>query len=330
MIANIILDWSGTVVDDLDAVLQATNTTLKELGHPAISKEEFRREFTLPLSTFYDRFLPGVPPQQIDALYQRYFRQARVEVRLFPGVADFCAFASATGRSLFVLSTISEAHFESQAEQHGIRRFFTRAYVGVKNKIETIHSLLSENHLDPDETLLVGDMLHDLHAARSAGVMAVGILTGFDSVEKLASGEPDLVIRNLPALRRILETDRRMYSGEWIEINDLEVKSRIGVPENERENPQRLLVSLRFQIGTTFLALNDQFEKTIDYAGVAAEVEKVVETNGAHLIETLVSDIGDTLMARFPLQRLEIELKKFILPNARYVSAKSDWKRVRP
>jgi dihydroneopterin aldolase len=263
MIANIILDWSGTVVDDLDAV------------------------------------------------------------------ADFCAFASATGCRLFVLSTISGAHFESQAERHGIRRFFTRAYVGVKNKIETIHSLLRENDVNPEETLFVGDMVHDIQAARCAGVMAVAVLTGFDSVEKLATGEPDLIVRNLPTLRRILETGRQICTGEWIEINDLEVKGRIGVPENERANPQRLLVSVRFQIEAPFAALNDQLEKTIDYAGVAAEVEKVVETSGVHLVEKLVSDIGDALMARFPIQRLEIELRKFILPNARYVGVKSDWKRVR-
>jgi dihydroneopterin aldolase len=120
-----------------------------------------------------------------------------------------------------------------------------------------------------------------------------------------------------------------MGFGEWIEINDLEVKGRIGVPEIERENLQRLLVTLRFQVETKFAALNDQLEKTIDYAAVAAEIEQIVQTTEAHLMEKLVSDIGDTLMARFPMQRLEIELKKFILPNARYVSATSDWKRVR-
>jgi len=118
-----------------------------------------------------------------------------------------------------------------------------------------------------------------------------------------------------------------MFSGEWIEIHDLEVKTRIGVPEIERQKPQTLLVSLRFQIETSFASLNDQLEETIDYAGVAAEVEKVAETSGAHLIEKLVSNIGAALMARFPMQRLEIELRKFILPNARYISVKSNWKR---
>jgi phosphoglycolate phosphatase len=329
MIANIILDWSGTVVDDLDLVLQATNSTLEELGRPTVSKEVFCRDFTLPLSAFCDRFLPGISLEEIDALYHRFFGQACAEVKLLPGVADFCAFASATDRRLFVLSTIPAALFENQAEQHGIRGFFTRAYVGVKNKVETIHCLLRENDVNPEQTLFVGDMVHDVQAARSAGVMAVAVLTGYDSVEKLVTGEPDLIVRNLPTLRRILETERQMCSGEWIEISDLEVKGRIGVPENERENHQRLLVSLRFRIETAFAALNDQFEKTIDYACVAAEVEKVVETSGAHLIEKLVSEIGDALMARFPMQRLEIELRKFILPNARFVSVKSDWKRAR-
>ena len=118
-------------------------------------------------------------------------------------------------------------------------------------------------------------------------------------------------------------------SGEWIKINDLEVRGRVGVPENERETPQRLLVSLRFQIETTFAAVNDQLIKTIDYAAVSREIEKAVEISRAHLIEKLVLDIGNVLMARFPMRHLEVELKKFILPNARYVSVTSDWERDR-
>jgi 7,8-dihydroneopterin aldolase/epimerase/oxygenase len=121
--------------------------------------------------------------------------------------------------------------------------------------------------------------------------------------------------------------DGQDFSGEWIEISDLEVRGNIGVPENERENPQKLLISLRFQIGTSFAALDDQLEKTVDYAAVASEVEKIVVSSRAHLIEKLVSDLGDALMASFPMKRLEIELHKFILPNARYVSVKSEWRR---
>jgi 7,8-dihydroneopterin aldolase/epimerase/oxygenase len=126
-----------------------------------------------------------------------------------------------------------------------------------------------------------------------------------------------------------LATYKQTCSDEWIEINDLEVKGRIGVPENERKTPQTLLISVRFKIKTAFAALGDKIERTVDYAGVAAEIERVVTTSRAHLIEKLVSDLGEVLMARFPMLRLEVELRKFILPNARYVSVKSGWTRVR-
>ena len=116
---------------------------------------------------------------------------------------------------------------------------------------------------------------------------------------------------------------RQNYSDEWIEIADLEVKSKIGVSEKERECFQRLLVCLRFQIEARFRDLKDEFEKTVDYARVAAAVEEIAEANKAQLLETLVSTIADSLMERFAIRRLELELKKFILPNARWVSVKS-------
>jgi dihydroneopterin aldolase len=117
-----------------------------------------------------------------------------------------------------------------------------------------------------------------------------------------------------------METAGQNYSDEWIEIADLEVKSKIGVSEKERECFQRLLVCLRFQIEARFRDLQDGLEKTVDYAGVAAAVEEIAEANKAQLLETLVSNIADGLMKRFAIRRLELEVKKFVLPNARWVS----------
>jgi phosphoglycolate phosphatase len=40
--------------------------------------------------------------------------------------------------------------------------------------------------LDPADVLMVGDSLHDLHAARAAGMRAVAVLTGVAGKEVLA------------------------------------------------------------------------------------------------------------------------------------------------
>jgi dihydroneopterin aldolase len=323
MIRNVVLDWSGTLLDDLAAVLAATNAVLEEYAVPRWTVEQFRAEFALPLTNFYNRFLPGIPLTEIDDRYHKHFSSYRDQVLLLPGSREFLKYCAATSRRLFVLSTIQPDHFEVQAARHGVRHFFEKVYVGVNDKTETIIPLLKENRLDPTETLLVGDMVHDLEAARRGGVMGVGVLTGFDPIAKLAACEPDAVMRDLISLRRLLETNGNNASEEWIEIVDLEVKSKIGVPEEERVTFQRLLVSLRFQIECDFEELKDQFESTIDYTAVVTETQRIAETNQWQLVETLASEIANSLMQRFPMRRLDVELKKFILPDTRCVSVKT-------
>jgi len=61
VIRNIIFDWSGTLVDDLPAVLKASNFVLTQAGKEEMSLEQFRAEFSLPFTKFYDRHTPDLP-----------------------------------------------------------------------------------------------------------------------------------------------------------------------------------------------------------------------------------------------------------------------------
>jgi len=323
MIHNFILDWSGTIVDDFGAVLQATNAVLKEFGRPEMSREEFRQEFILPLDKFYGRFLSGVSLDEINRLYHLSFANCRNQVELHPGIREFLEFCRSTNRSLFILSTIQGAHFETQAARHGIRHFFKRVYLDITNKAVRIDAILAENHLKRDRTLFVGDMVHDIESGRYGGVLTVGVLTGFDSAEKLAGASPDLIVRNLSCLQQLLETSTAVEN-EWIEIVDQEVLCRIGVPAEERQTPQKLFVSLRFQIGRGFHDLDDQFKQTIDYAAVAAEVDRIATENEIHLVETLVGKIADRLMEVFPIYHIKVGVKKFILPNTKQIEVRTE------
>ena len=66
MIRNIIFDWSGTLVDDLPAVWKATNYVLTQAERPEMTLEQFRAEFCLPFTIFYDRHVPHVPLPQLE------------------------------------------------------------------------------------------------------------------------------------------------------------------------------------------------------------------------------------------------------------------------
>jgi phosphoglycolate phosphatase/dihydroneopterin aldolase len=80
---------------------------------------------------------------------------------------------------------------------------------------------------------------------------------------------------------------------------------------------------VRFQIRTAFRDLRDELGRTVDYDSLANEIRVAAEENQAQLIETLVGEVADRLMARFPLSRVEVELKKFVLPDTEYVSVRT-------
>ena len=77
MIRNIIFDWSGTLVDDLPAVWEATNYVLAQAARPEMSLEQFRAEFCLPFTIFYERHTPNVPFQQLENWFHSRFRQVQ-------------------------------------------------------------------------------------------------------------------------------------------------------------------------------------------------------------------------------------------------------------
>jgi 7,8-dihydroneopterin aldolase/epimerase/oxygenase len=110
---------------------------------------------------------------------------------------------------------------------------------------------------------------------------------------------------------------------EWIEIKELAVRARIGVPDSERRTPQELRVDVRYQIDSSFRDLADCLDSTIDYAAVAKEIAKLVSQTEYRLVETLVAEAADLLMKRFPMRKVEVEIKKFALPETGYVSARS-------
>ena len=78
--------------------------------------------------------------------------------------------------------------------------------------------------------------------------------------------------------------------------------ARIGVPADERRKPQELRINVRYQIGASFKKLGDRFDATVDYSAVAKEVENVASESEYRLVETLVAEIADHLIKRFPMR----------------------------
>jgi FolB domain-containing protein len=105
-----------------------------------------------------------------------------------------------------------------------------------------------------------------------------------------------------------------------IQICDLEVLYRVGVPDQERANPQRLLLSVELGSDFTKAASHDDLRETIDYFAVCQRLIKLGEGRRWKLIETLAVEIAEMLLKEFSSVEARVEVKKFIIPETRYVS----------
>jgi phosphoglycolate phosphatase len=204
MIKNILLDWSGTLANDLPPVVKATNAIFRHFGRDELTLDEFRQHFRLPFAGFYAEFIPEATDEGLEVLYERHFSGLHGEVELLPHARAFLDFCKATGRRTFLLSTIKSDHFTEQGGRLGVLGDFEHAYVQIMDKREKIREILATHHLAPEETAFVGDMVHDIETARHGGVLDVAVLTGFDTLEKLSPARPSVIVENLSVLQRLL------------------------------------------------------------------------------------------------------------------------------
>ena len=204
MIRNIIFDWSGTLVDDLPSVWEATNYVFKRAGIPELTLEEFRAEFCLPFKKFYDKFLPHVAMKQLETWFHSQFKQSQDSVVPLPHAREFLQFCRGRGLRTFVLSSVHRDHWAVQAQVAAFSEFIDEAFVGVWDKREKIHAILEQHSLVAGETLFIGDMQHDIETARHGGVHSCAVLTGYNNLAQLRCAEPDLIVEHLGELRNLL------------------------------------------------------------------------------------------------------------------------------
>jgi 7,8-dihydroneopterin aldolase/epimerase/oxygenase len=109
---------------------------------------------------------------------------------------------------------------------------------------------------------------------------------------------------------------------DCILIEDLEVRYRVGVPDAERAEPQRLLLCVQIDHDFTNAAATDDLHRTIDYYAMTRRLLDFGEGRSWRLIEKLAVDIADLVLEEFHASTVRVTVKKFILPETRHVAVR--------
>lgn len=210
----IIFDYNGTLTDDADIGHQATNHMLRFYRAPEISLQRFRDTFTTPWVDFYA--LNGVSAERIDialhqAEYQKIHRRlARDKLKLYSGVRETLELLKKNSITLGVLSSRNDEDLLSELQTLGIAGFFDAivgedniTQDGIRSKKKTDKIIEGLSITEPKHTLYIGDMIPDIHNARSCGFKSGIITTGWQSKERLIKENPDFVFDSFQKIKEL-------------------------------------------------------------------------------------------------------------------------------
>ena len=111
-------------------------------------------------------------------------------------------------------------------------------------------------------------------------------------------------------------------TNDTIIISDLEVSYQVGVTKEERSKPQRLLLTLELSADFNAAVARDDLAQTINYHAVSQRLLRFGEGRQWRLIETLAADIAAMVLKEFRPKTVSVEVKKFVIPQARHVAVR--------
>ena len=112
----------------------------------------------------------------------------------------------------------------------------------------------------------------------------------------------------------------RITAEHEIHIEQLKVLARIGVSAAERRKRQRLLLNITIWPSRDLRDLKDSVERTVDYSSVCQSTTAFISTATPKLVETLAYDLASHLLKTFAVRKVRVEIRKFILKQAAYIS----------
>lgn len=83
-----------------------------------------------------------------------------------------------------------------------------------------------------------------------------------------------------------------------LRVTDLRVKTRVGVPDEERARSQTILVSLEIFRDLELASVEDDLTETVDYGELVPQVAQMIERSESRLLEKLAGDVA-SLIGRF-------------------------------
>jgi HAD superfamily hydrolase (TIGR01509 family) len=206
-IKYVLFDLDGTLVDSSAGVVTATNYALAKLKQSLRSTEEIARFIGYPLEDMFLSFCRA-PIDELKAAFQEKAAMVMSDsARMMPGAEDIIISMHGAGYKLAIATTKFSIHTRGIVAKFGWSRYFTALASGdevsrVKPAPDIVQLALTKLGAEPDLSVMIGDTVNDILAARAAGIKTISIISPFGG-DDLVGHKPDLLLNNISELKKV-------------------------------------------------------------------------------------------------------------------------------
>lgn len=197
---NVIWDWNGTLLNDVEYVLDVINPLLDRHGLKRQSVDTYKEVFGFPVRDYYIKMGFDLEKNCFsklsDDFHEAYYANfGRCEI--FSSARRCLDEFSKMGKSQAVLSASDQKALDQVLQHYQLTSYFHHVY-GISDrlaasKVQRGKELIEKSGFYADQTILIGDTDHDLEVGQEMGVQVILVSHGHQSINRLKAIH-DLVV----------------------------------------------------------------------------------------------------------------------------------------
>lgn len=189
---NIIWDWNGTLLNDSWLCVEIVNKLLLNHNNRKLDIDSYREVFGFPISDYYKKIGIDFEKESFEVLTSKFISDYLTNVhkcKLQNGAMSILNEVNNKKIKQFILTAAHKESVISLLKHYVIEQVFEQVE-GLDNhkaesKIDKGLSLIENNLIDIDKTVLIGDTIHDFDVANQLGLNCILIANGHQSKYRL-------------------------------------------------------------------------------------------------------------------------------------------------
>lgn len=207
----ILFDLDGTLTNPMMGITKSVRYALNYYGIEVDDLRDLLPFIGPPLRESFRDFygFDEVKAQEAVEKYREYFSvDGLFDNEVYEGIEACLKELKANGKVLLLATSKPEKFAKQILEHFDLAKYFTfiggSEFNAREKKAEVIEYVLTANHVNTDDAIMVGDRKHDIIGAHENNLTCVGVLYGFGSIEELQDNKADYIVESVKSLELLL------------------------------------------------------------------------------------------------------------------------------